>query len=82
MFVISIKGKLRDHEQFPPKAGAELWGPDPVTVCAQLTDFAPELSAPHPHIVPSQGSSHGSTEPRGTLQHDVAVQRPNNSLHQ
>lgn len=64
------------------KAGAELWGPDPVAVFAQVTKFAHELSAPHPRIIPSRGSSHGSTEPEGALQHHVAVQRPNNSLHQ
>lgn len=67
---------------FLPKAGAELWGPDPMTVFAQLTEFARELSAPHPHIIPSLGSSQGSTEPEGSLQHYRALQRPNNSLHQ
>lgn len=64
------------------KAGAELWEPDPMAVFAQLTTFTHELSAPYPHIIPSRGSSHGSTEPEDALQHYKAVQRPNNSLHQ
>lgn len=57
------------------KAGADLWGPDPVTVFAQLKKFASELSAPLPLLIPSYGSSHSSTE------HYMAVQRANNSLH-